>query len=181
MVLVTGVSIGLVIATVILHYEALRLVSGVIPRLAIPPRSRILVVLAAVFLAHVAEISLYAVVYYILQTHFGSGTLGGLVEGQGLDFFYFSIAMFTTLGTGDLVVSGPMRLIAGIESLNGLVLIGWSASFTYLSMEKFWEDHRRPHVPHHRRSSAPPPVAATAEDRAGAQASSEYPSRTSSG
>jgi hypothetical protein len=31
-----------------------------------------------------------------------------------------------------------MRLIAGIESLNGLVLIGWSASFTYLTMEEFW-------------------------------------------
>jgi len=28
-----------------------------------------------------------------------------------------------------------MRLIAGAESLNGLVLIGWSASFTYLTME----------------------------------------------
>jgi hypothetical protein len=154
--LVTSVSIGLVIATVMLHYEALRLVSGVIPRLAIPPRSRILVVLAAVFIAHFAEISLYAVVYYVLQTRLGSGSLGGLVEGDGLDFFYFSISMFTTLGTGDLVVSGPMRLIAGVESLNGLVLIGWSASFTYLSMEKFWEDHRRPHVHHHRSAAATP-------------------------
>jgi hypothetical protein len=33
-----------------------------------------------------------------------------------------------------------MRLIASVESLNGLVLIGWSASFTYLSMERFWQD-----------------------------------------
>jgi hypothetical protein len=154
--LVTAVSIGLVVATVILHYEALRLVSGVIPRLAMPPRSRILVVLAAVFLAHIAEISLYAVVYYVLQTRFGAGALSGLVEGDGLDYFYFSIAMFTTLGTGDLVVTGPMRLIAGIESLNGLVLIGWSASFTYLSMERFWEDHRRPQGARHRRRSAAP-------------------------
>jgi hypothetical protein len=156
MSLVTAVSIGLVITTVILHYEALRLVSGVIPRLAMPPRSRILVVLAAVFLAHIAEISLYAVVYYLLQTRFGAGSLSGLVEGDGLDYFYFSIAMFTTLGTGDLVVTGPMRLIAGIESLNGLVLIGWSASFTYLSMERFWEDHRRPKAVRHRRRSAAP-------------------------
>ena len=31
-----------------------------------------------------------------------------------------------------------MRLVAGVESLNGLVLIGWSASFTYLTMEEFW-------------------------------------------
>jgi hypothetical protein len=33
-----------------------------------------------------------------------------------------------------------MRLIAGVESLNGLVLIGWSASFTYLEMARFWEN-----------------------------------------
>ena len=31
-----------------------------------------------------------------------------------------------------------MRLLTGIEALNGLVLIGWSASFTYLAMEEFW-------------------------------------------
>jgi len=33
---------------------------------------------------------------------------------------------------------GPIRLIAAVEALNGLLLIGWSASFTYISMEKFW-------------------------------------------
>jgi hypothetical protein len=174
--LVMAVSIGLIIATVIMHYAALRLVSGVIPHLAIPPRSRILVVLAAVFLAHFAEISLYAVVYYLLQTRFGSGTLGGLVEGDGLDHFYFSLSMFTTLGTGDLVVSGPLRLIAGVESLNGLVLIGWSASFTYLSMEKFWEAHRRPHVPHHRRTRFTATPESAAVDRAREEASMSRPS-----
>ncbi len=155
--LVTIISIALVIATVIVHYEALRLTSDLVPRLAIPPRSRILVVLAAVFLAHVAEVSLYAVAYYLLETRLGLGALSGSVEGNLLDYFYFSIAMFTTLGTGDLVVTGPMRLLAGVESLNGLVLIGWSTSFTYLSMERFWEDHRRPRAARHRRRSTEPP------------------------
>lgn len=28
--------------------------------------------------------------------------------------------------------------VAGTEALTGFVLIGWSASFTYLEMEKFW-------------------------------------------
>jgi diguanylate cyclase (GGDEF)-like protein len=31
-----------------------------------------------------------------------------------------------------------MRLLAGAEALNGLLLIGWSASFIYISMERFW-------------------------------------------
>jgi hypothetical protein len=38
---------------------------------------------------------------------------------------------------------GPLRIIASMEALTGFVLIGWSASFTYLSMEKFWDLHER--------------------------------------
>ena len=37
-----------------------------------------------------------------------------------------------------------MRLLAGVEGLLGLLMIGWSASFTYLMMEKLWLDHRQP-------------------------------------
>ena len=32
-------------------------------------------------------------------------------------------------------------MIAGVEALNGLLLIGWSASFTYLAMERYWPLH----------------------------------------
>ncbi|MFT5782459.1 MAG: hypothetical protein ACI9EB_001852 [Pseudomonas sp.] len=32
-----------------------------------------------------------------------------------------------------------MRLIAGVEALNGLLLIGWTASSTYIAMERFWK------------------------------------------
>ena len=49
---------------------------------------------------------------------------------------------FTTLGFGDLNPLGALRIIASLKSLTGLVLIGWSASFTYLSMQEFWEEHR---------------------------------------
>ncbi len=31
-----------------------------------------------------------------------------------------------------------MRIVAGIEALTGLLLIAWSASFTYLTMERLW-------------------------------------------
>ena len=48
------------------------------------------------------------------------------------------MATYTTLGIGDLHPTGATRLIASVDSLNGLVLIGWSASFTYLTMEEFW-------------------------------------------
>jgi len=132
------ISLILVTATVLLHYELLQFAAGLPDRLTYPKRSRILIVLAVVLAAHVLEAGLYAVAYYLMQTHLGLGTLSGHLEGGTLDYFYFSIATYTTLGMGDLHPVGVLRLVAGIESLNGLVLIGWSASFTYLTMEEFW-------------------------------------------
>jgi hypothetical protein len=64
--------------------------------------------------------------------------MSGSIEGGPLDFYYLSLSSYTTLGIGDIYPTGPLRVIAGIEALNGLVLIGWSASFTYLTMERFW-------------------------------------------
>ena len=42
------------------------------------------------------------------------------------------------MGFGDLTPTGPLRMLAGVEALNGLLLIGCSASYTYLAMERFW-------------------------------------------
>jgi hypothetical protein len=133
-------SLALVAATVIVHYEFLRLTSAVIGRLSIPGRAQILIIIAMVFVAHLVEVGLYMGAYWACQSWWGLGSIDGEVEGGIADYFYFSITTFTTLGVGDLHPRGPIRLIAGVESLNGLVLIGWSASFTYLSMERFWQD-----------------------------------------
>ena len=132
------VSLLLVVATVIMHYELLQFAGTLPRRLTVPTRPRIIIVIGVVLAAHILEAGLYAAAYYVLQTQFGMGGLGGHLEGDLLDYFYFSMATYTTLGIGDLHPSGVMRLIAGVESLNGLVLIGWSASFTYLTMEELW-------------------------------------------
>lgn len=130
----------LVVVVVLLHYEALLHASRLAERLTIRPRKRILVVIAAAFLAHVAEIALFAAAFAAMQ-RFGLGVMTGDLEGNLLDYFYFSTTMYTTLGVGDVLPHGPMRLTAGVESLTGLVLITWTASFTFLSMQKFWSDH----------------------------------------
>ena len=133
-------SLLLVAATVIVHYEFLRLASAVTGRLSIPGRAQILVIIAMVFVAHLVEVGFYTATYFACQNWWGLGGIYGHTEGGIVDYFYFSITTFTTLGFGDVQPRGPVRLIAGVESLNGLVLIGWSASFTYLSMERFWQD-----------------------------------------
>jgi len=36
-------------------------------------------------------------------------------------------------------VIGALRYLTGIESLAGLLLITWSASFLYIEMVRYWE------------------------------------------
>ncbi len=139
-----GLSLLLVAASVIIHYEFLRATSSFAGRLNIPRQTHILVVLAGVLIAHLAEVTLYAATYYACELWDQLGRIDGQIEGGALDYFYFSVTTFTTLGIGDVHPRGPLRLIAGVQSLNGLVLIGWSASFTYLSMEQFWGEETRP-------------------------------------
>jgi hypothetical protein len=143
-----GIAVGipLVILTILVHYEILRITPNMLPRLAMRPRQRIIVVILAAFLAHIIEIWLYAGAYYALhRAELGSfGSLGGTFSGHIVEYVYFSAVSYTSLGLGDVWPSGVLRLITGLEALNGLILIAWSASFTYLSMEKFWEDHPAP-------------------------------------
>jgi len=51
-----------------------------------------------------------------------------------MDVFYFSLVTYTSLGLGDIVPMGHLRLIAGIEALNGFLLISCSAAMLFLFM-----------------------------------------------
>lgn len=128
----------LVVATSFLHYEVLRVLHMTLPRLRVPRRSKLLVVVVASFLAHAAEILLYAGAFYALVVWLASGQLVGPGAFSFGSCLYFSAETYTSLGFGDITPVGPVRMLAGVEALNGLLLIGWSASFTYISMERFW-------------------------------------------
>jgi len=133
-------SAALVVACVLLHYEVLRFTSLLLGRLTIPPRPRILVVMAAVFFAHALEICMYAAAY-LLADYLGIGDFGGTYGFHFVDYLYFATETYSSLGYGDIYPLGGLRIMAGIETVTGLVMIGWSASFTYLAMEKFWSLH----------------------------------------
>lgn len=128
----------LVIATTVLHYEVLRAVNAALPGVDIAARAKLLVVILAAFVAHAAEIVLYAFALYALVAWLGAGSLSGAAGLSFANCLYFSAETYTSLGFGDLTPVGSVRLLAGVEALNGLLLIGWSASFTYISMERFW-------------------------------------------
>jgi Ion channel len=127
----------LIVVTTVLHYEMLRLLSFGLPRIQVRPRAKLLVIMFSAFAAHIIEIVLYGLAAYFLVHALQLGSLVGAVPALK-NFLYFSAETYTSLGFGDIVPGGPLRLLAGVEALNGLLLIGWSASYVYIAMERFW-------------------------------------------
>lgn len=140
MILAAAVCLTLLIAVIVVHYEALRLLSGVLPVVRIAPRAKLILVLVSAFFSHALQILLYALAYVWLVNVLGIGAFKGLTELTLLDSLYFSAETFTSLGFGDIVPSGPLQLLVGSEALIGLLLIGWSASYTFVTMERFWAE-----------------------------------------
>ena len=98
-------------------------------------------VVVGIFALHLVEIGLCAVAIAFASYALHLGRIVGDVHGTDLELLYFSAETFTTLGFGDIIPSGPMRLLCSFEPLNGLILLGWSASFIHLEVERYW---RRP-------------------------------------
>ena len=128
----------LVVLSTFTHYEVLRLLSVYVPRIRVRPRARLLAVIIGTFFGHMLEITFYALAYYFLKDRFDVGYFGGHFADRFSSYLYFSAETYTTIGLGDIYPLGSLRMITGIEALSGLLLIGWSASFTYLAMQKFW-------------------------------------------
>jgi hypothetical protein len=136
---VVAATAGAVGLSVLLHYEGLVLASRTLARMGGHRRVKVLYGIASVLALHVLEIWIFAIALWLLLLWPACGALGPGVP-HVFDFVYFSAMTFTTVGFGDLVPSGPVRFLSGMEALTGFVLIAWSASFTYLEMERFWRN-----------------------------------------
>ena len=132
------ISFLLIALTIAIHYEALRFTSNWIVDVNIFPRARMVLVLALAMVSHLLQVLLYAGAFYWMLRTGGFGDISGATNPTFADMFYFSITSYTTLGIGDLYPHGAIRIVSGIEALNGLVVVGWTASFTYLKMERYW-------------------------------------------
>jgi hypothetical protein len=136
-----AISTFLIITTTILYYEVLRFTWSALPKLSISPRNRMVFVVLSIFAGHTIAVWIYGVAYWVMVNHLGMGSLGNDTDIGFLTYVYFSAETYSSLGIGDIYPEGSLKFIAGVEVLNGLVLIGWSVSFTYLAMEKFWDLH----------------------------------------
>lgn len=124
---------------VMIHYEFLFRITIIVPKMKIKHRFRIVTGVFCALIAHAIEIWVFALAYYFMHTAEGWGELRGNFNGSLMDSAYFSFTTFTTLGFGDITPHGDIRYLTGIESLTGLVLITWTASFLYFEMQRYWD------------------------------------------
>lgn len=140
MITVILVNLFVIGLAVMIHYEFLHQVTLLMPRVKIPHRFRIVMGVFVALTAHAVEVWIFAISFFLMHEADGWGYLEGNFAGTLMDCVYFSFTTFTTLGTGDIVPHGDLRYLTGLESLTGLVLITWSASFLYLEMTRYWDD-----------------------------------------
>lgn len=127
-----------VVLVVLIHYEFLYRVSVLIPGMKIKHQFRIVIGVFVALIAHSIEIWIFALVYYFLPKIQIWGELRGNFDGSLLDCVYFSYTSYTTLGIGDIQPHGAIRHLVGLESLTGLLLITWTASFLFFEMQRYW-------------------------------------------
>jgi voltage-gated potassium channel Kch len=70
------------------------------------------------FLVHTVEVWMWAAAYFILAPIHSFA-----------DSLYFSTVTFSTIGYGDITLGPDWRLLASLEGINGMLLIGWSTAY----------------------------------------------------
>lgn len=134
--------IALLVATVFIHYEGLRFLWTYAKAMHGRERLRPMLLVFGIIVLHLIETVLYGAAYWLGEVGLHIGEIISSDVGFR-DYIYFSGETYTTLGFGDMYPTGDLRLIASVEALCGLLMIGWSASFLYLAMERYWDGARR--------------------------------------
>jgi hypothetical protein len=140
MTAVAAACVLLLVLTTTVHYEALRGLGLALPLLPIRPRAKVVVLIIGAFAAHALEIALFAGAMYFMMHWLRVGGFGNPPTPEFKVLLYFSAETYTSLGYGDVVPHGPLRLLAGAEALTGLLMIGWSTSDMYRAMQRCWDD-----------------------------------------
>jgi len=140
------VTLALFVVCVIIHYEGLRALTRWVAHGVLQPRQRIATLICAQFILHFFEICIFAAGFFVLAEQFEFGALLNVVDSSNPlidpsdfgDYVYYSAVVYTTLGMGEIVPVGPVRIMTGMEAVSGLLLITWSASFTFIEMQRYW-------------------------------------------
>jgi hypothetical protein len=139
MLVVLLTTFALTLMAVGVHYFALSTLTNFLMKRDYHSRFWVGFSVLAMLLAHIIEISIFAAGYVLFHRNLEYGDLVGKTGDEIFnDYWYFSFVSYTSLGFGDIVPEGELRIITGIETLTGLILIAWTASFIFMQMHRFW-------------------------------------------
>ena len=144
MVVIFVASVLLVILVVGIHFECLNFLNTHPPRLMRTHRWRISVLIVGAITAHMIEIVVIGLGMFFLCTYYPDAIVDGEPRPESVgDYIYFAATCYTTIGFGDMVPEEGMRFLASLTGVTGLVCITWTASLTYLQMERSWQSSAR--------------------------------------
>ncbi len=84
------------------------------------------------FLAIYLEAWLWALLYYL------NPMISSLPDLETA--FYFSMVTFTTLGFGDVVLTGQWRSLASIQAANGVIIFGWTTALIFYFIQNIYKE-----------------------------------------
>jgi Ion channel len=138
MLLAFSLAFGLVAVNFAFHYRVLLWLGSTPLKIKLQPETQVLFIVIVLFFAHVVEICIYGVAYNWSVEGLELGVFKGVEVADRMSYMYYSGVIYTSLGLGDIYTQGHIRFITAIETLNGLLLITWTASYTFLAMSRLW-------------------------------------------
>lgn len=137
-VLVTLAGLAMVAMFAVLHFEGL---SGLhrwcFVSSSSPPRRGVVVAVLGVTLLHLVQIVGWGLLFWVAARFPAAGAIDQEEVATLLEAIYVSGLNYSTLGLGgNLEPVGPLRVLVAMESLVGLLMITWSASFTYYHLSR---------------------------------------------
>ena len=134
--LVTTVTL-LVVLSINIHLLMLKIIMRFRKRTPLLTTRHIVGDVLIVILTHSLEIILFAAGMYALERSNYYGHIATSGEGLFGEFVYLSAITFTTLGFGDITPVGPLRVLAGVEAITGLILSAWTASVIFVGVLRY--------------------------------------------
>ena len=129
-VLVSGLCATIQSATLLaLFYLLLRFFDRIESRFSVIVNNTILLVVVWVLaIMHLVQVAVWAAVFRYL------GCFDSYYQA-----LYFSQMTYSTVGYGDLVAPDVWKLFCGVESIMGMLMFGWSASFLFGTVSQFYK------------------------------------------
>ena len=124
--------------TILIHYEAIRLVHRWHGRRWGSVRLKVIAGVFFLFAAHSLEIWLFAAGIYFAKNELQLGGLEGAFTETSADYLYISVVTYASVGYGDIRPTGFIRTMCGFEALTGILMMAWSAAYTVYRLQELW-------------------------------------------